>query len=85
VVLAVLADDGACVAEHHGGVVASVAVDDVALIHRGNNDHVVLAGLARDKRAASGRQISNFGELVPGLNQSKLRGSGKENIRHASS
>ncbi len=79
-----LADDGAGVAEHHGSVVARVTVDDVALIHRGNDDHVVLACLARDKRATSGRQISNFGELVPGLNQSKLRGSGKNN-RHARS
>jgi hypothetical protein len=54
VVLSVLADDGARMAEQHSGVVTRVAMDDVSLIHRGHNDHVMLSCLARYERAAFG-------------------------------
>ena len=64
-----LADDGASVAEYHGGVVAGVTMNHIPLVHRGYNDHVVLAGLARYEGAASPRQISNFSKLVPRLHR----------------
>ena len=67
VVLAVLADNGTSVAKHHSSVVTGVTMNEIPLVHRGHNDHVVLAGLTRYEGAASARQISNFGKFVPGL------------------
>ena len=55
VVLAMLADDGTRMAEHHSGVVTCVTMDDVSLVHRGHNDHVMLPRLARYESAAFGR------------------------------
>jgi hypothetical protein len=53
-VLAMFADYGASVAEHHGSVVTCVTMNNVSLVHGRHYDHVVLARLAGYERAASG-------------------------------